>query len=95
MMRKASHLYSHGMTAGGGQAGAKGCSDRSGTANAARNAVSRSWFSQPKPYLGRGKSKSRGGAGGGGVSTTAVHANAESGALADRIKQQALMYEGM
>lgn len=42
MMRKASHLYNQGMTAGGGQAGEKGRNDRSGTANAARKAVSSS-----------------------------------------------------
>lgn len=54
IMRKASHLYSQGMTAGGGQAAGKGWRDRRGTANAVRNAVSRSWFSQPKPYLGGG-----------------------------------------
>lgn len=54
IMRKASHLYSQGITAGGGQAAGKGWRDRRGTANAVRNAVSRSWFSQPKPYLERG-----------------------------------------
>lgn len=40
IIRNASHLYNHGMTAGGGQAGGKGWRERIGTANTATNAVS-------------------------------------------------------